>query len=1125
MEKSTPFCQKKKERNENMKKKEWKKAAACALSVTMIGLQSVPAYAEESTQEVTSEATVPAESADETDGQNTEVNTSETDVAKTPITTEQADTTDETTGDGTESGEEKTTEAVAKIGDQEYESLTDAAAALQNGETLTLLQDYSGTTTIQTKAQGITIDLNGHSITNTSTSTTAIAVKLYYNPYGKAQEEMGTIVKPSKIINSQETAATITGAVPVNVTGQNCSMEGQIGENVTLTASNSRSPKVVLSKGGFLENTATNQAYVRNSWIVAHEDKSCLYAISEVNYAGNYAYDAEDADSATIKLQTTYSGTDQIKYTGNKKNLTIDLNNKQYTCSSTSKAAFAIAYPNKNITLKNGKITASKYNAIEVQESNSSLTLDGVAVTAGTLPSATQKYGIVTIGSEENDTIVLKNRSTVTSKYGYGIYFPSSGSLTIEDSTITAKYVGVQICAGDLTVTNSTIKATNAPVAKTEDDGVISDGSAISIVNRAGYKGIGTVKIESGTFTSKSGTTATAIRAYTFNNTTKQEEAWKEAGDKVTITGGKFVNGIPDNMAELCGASKDVVLTASGTYEVKDATDTYQAEITTAEGNVIKAASFTTAVYNAPAGSTVKLIKGDDDSTLNIGGVTASISKSITIDLNGYTLTGTAVNGTMSINPSSSSSCEVVVKNGKIVNTNASNQYYAVLVRNDANVRFEDVQIESENAKALNIGATSDSHQPTVTINGNSSMTGGVCGIGLTPKAGSSTAKLIVNSGTISGGDYGIAGNGSCDGTDIVINGGIIKATGTEGTAVYYPQDGNLTITGGKIEGAQGVQFAGSGKISVTGGTLKATNTNPADSHDKDGDGSIADGAALSIVSRSGYGAAGSTEVEITGGTFESAAATAIQEYGSGDVTETLVKSMTVGGDTLKVTSPEGTSAINFELLEGEAAKVVSGGSFSSRVDEKYCADTTSSGDTGTSYTPVEIKDEDGNISYGVDDSVSVDFKGGSLRMDKTLADGTADTSETSLRFGYQINVKNDASIAEWGWKYGVVEATADKLPLSAKGKNQIKNNEGFVSNLVVTAITPKNYTDKIYEAVYVTYRKDSKTYTVTGSVEDRSVQDVVNAILNSSTATKEEKAYANALNEVIDNKNWTSYY
>ena len=149
----------------------------------------------------------------------------------------------------------------------------------------------------------------------------------------------------------------------------------------------------------------------------------------------------------------------------------------------------------------------------------------------------------------------------------------------------------------------------------------------------------------------------------------------------------------------------------------------------------------------------------------------------------------------------------------------------------------------------------------------------------------------------------------------------------------------------------------------------------------------------------------------------------------------------------------------------------------------------------------------------------------GTDTADTQSADGTADTSETSLRFGYQINVKNDASIAEWGWKYGVVEATADKLPLSAKGKNQIKNNEGFVSNLVVTAITPENYTDKIYETVYVTYRKDSKTYTVTGSVENRSVQDVVNAILNSSTATKEEKAYANALNEVIDNKNWTSYY
>ena len=59
------------------------------------------------------------------------------------------------------------------------------------------------------------------------------------------------------------------------------------------------------------------------------------------------------------------------------------------------------------------------------------------------------------------------------------------------------------------------------------------------------------------------------------------------------------------------------------------------------------------------------------------------------------------------------------------------------------------------------------------------------------------------------GAHFGIVGNGECDGHDITVTGGTVRATDADGCALYHPQDGDLTITGGTFEGASGVQFFG----------------------------------------------------------------------------------------------------------------------------------------------------------------------------------------------------------------------------------------------------------------------------------------------------------------------------
>ena len=219
----------------------------------------------------------------------------------------------------------------------------------------------------------------------------------------------------------------------------------------------------------------------------------------------------------------------------------VDLNGHTWTCTGTdaNSAAFEINYPNASLTVKNGKIVSSQLiglipsaNGGKITYDDSTLTFDGVEA------STTATSGIETNGNNTNDTVVLKN-STLNVPNGYGIYFPSSGTLTIDNSTINAKTMGVQVCSGSLNVNpGSTITVSGDPVAKTENDGAIQDGAAISIVNRPGYKGLDKVAITGGTFTAKDDNAA--LKAYSWDSSTKKESPFDDADNKVTVSGGEF---------------------------------------------------------------------------------------------------------------------------------------------------------------------------------------------------------------------------------------------------------------------------------------------------------------------------------------------------------------------------------------------------------------------------------------------------------------------------------------------------------------------------------------------------------------------------------------------------------
>lgn len=124
--------------------------------------------------------------------------------------------------------------------------------------------------------------------------------------------------------------------------------------------------------------------------------------------------------------------------------------------------------------------------------------------------------------------------------------------------------------------------------------------------------------------------------------------------------------------------------------------------------------------------------------------------------------------------------------------------------------------------------------------------------------------EVITSANLYATGEYSaIQGNGSCTG-DVTINGGDISST--NGIAIYWPQEGKLTINGGTITGGTAV-YLKSGSLEITGGTL--TGNGAKVSYEYSANGAIATGAAVVIENVGGNtGYEEITSVSITGGTF-----------------------------------------------------------------------------------------------------------------------------------------------------------------------------------------------------------------------------------------------------------------
>ena len=468
-------------------------------------------------------------------------------------------------------------------------------------------------------------------------------------------------------------------------------------------------------------------------------EKAYLAQVGENSYyTMDEAFKAQTASGEAITLLRDY--TTGSTFNSGTEARVVDLNGHTWTCTGTdaNSAAFEINYPNASLTVKNGKVVSSQLIGLipsamggTIKYDNSTLTFEGVEATT------TATSGIETNGNNTNDTVVLKD-STLNVPNGFGIYFPSSGTLTIDNSTINAKTMGAQVCSGNLNVTaGSAITVSGDPVEKLEGDGAIQDGAAISIVNRPGYKGLGQIAITGGTFTAKDDNAA--LKAYTWDSSTKQESTFDNAAKTVAVYGGTFSSAVPE---ALCAEGCKPIENPDGTHGVSGSV----AQVGFKAFNTLQAA-----IDAAQDGETVTLLT---DAAEDV-----AINKSIALDMGGKTLTNTnAGKATISVQGGT-----VTVKNGNVM---GGTDYYNIEVTKDSNANLT---LADVTAAAGNNGSSMIDNYGTLTI------TGGTYTGGLDTVKNEPNAKL-----TITGGTFTLAKGSSSGFTGVLFNYGELTISGGE---------------------------------------------------------------------------------------------------------------------------------------------------------------------------------------------------------------------------------------------------------------------------------------------------------------------------------------------------------
>ena len=563
----------------------------------------------------------------------------------------------------------------------------------------------------------------------------------------------------------------------------------------------------------------------------------------------------------TIVLKKSISATEigekkQLQFVKADMNVTLDLN--QNTITAEAGEAIAINAANITLTVKNGTIEnfaeGSYSDGVYAYKESNNLTLTFENIV---LKSRTQGLAVQGLTSNSNVNIVNSN---ITSTEGLGIYYPpKSGTLTISDSEITG-VTGIVVKGSNLVVNGEkTIISGTGPNVDPETyyTGATDGSSTLTETGDAVYVESGyndrdiSVSISGGHLNSKN---AKAVRMFVKNgeNTSAKRE--------ISVTGGTFSSDVSAYVA------KGYVQNENGTVEqlgetnaVAKVGDTYYKTladaVAAADNNTVTLLKDVTAGITIPAGKTM---------TLDLNGKTLTNVNDHTILNNGnLTITGTGKVDNISHAKGALYNKGTVVVNGgtfdrskendKTSNDSGSNSWYTI--KNVGSMTIHDgatVQTARNNTTlgkfsslvsngyfdANDYSTNKGLDQPILTIDG------GTFRGGLNTIKNDDRAKLTINGGTFSNYYQAVVQNHNI----AEITGGTFTAASDANAETYGIYNcgcgaeidlGTLTVSGGTFTGAtyavaevsslnaavniSGGQFAGTKAAIVKSSTSKAT--------------------------------------------------------------------------------------------------------------------------------------------------------------------------------------------------------------------------------------------------------------------------------------------------------------
>lgn len=211
--------------------------------------------------------------------------------------------------------------------------------------------------------------------------------------------------------------------------------------------------------------------------------------------------------------------------------------------------------------------------------------------------------------------------------------------------------------------------------------------------------------------------------------------------------------------------------------------------------------------------------------------------------------------------------------------------------------------------------------------------------IKMTKSGGDNTkvAELVLESGRVEGDSYAISGNGNPgrDNTKVTINGGVLYA---KGTGIFQPQEGELIVNGGSIEGKSGIEIR-SGSLVVNGGVITGI-TKPRES-EKNGNGTTTVGAGIAVVQHT---TTHDINIVINGGKIKGY--TPFYQDSIEDNSDSTKVALSITNGEFVIIN-EG----DYAVYSGDKEGFITGGVYSKDVNEKYLSDTVVSKKVGDTFT------------------------------------------------------------------------------------------------------------------------------------------------------------------------------